>query len=55
MAKTTFGVRLLLLVAVAGGVAWQSAGYYSDEVAANNAGAHAVGAGKAFARKVITA
>lgn len=55
MPKKSFGVQLLLLVAIAGGVAWQSAGYYATDIDAANAGAKAVNTGKAFARRVIQA
>ncbi|WP_244832347.1 hypothetical protein [Caballeronia sp. TF1N1] len=56
MPKKTFGVQLLLLVAVAGGaLTWKSAGYFHSEIAAADHGAKAVNAGRAFARKVLTA
>jgi hypothetical protein len=55
MSKTSRGVQLLLLVAISGGVVWQSAGFYASDMQANNAGAKAVNAGKAFSRKVIQA
>jgi len=51
--KKTVGVRLLLLVAIAGGYVWQQAGQYASEVDAANAGTRAISTGKAFARKVI--
>ncbi|MDR5839339.1 hypothetical protein [Caballeronia sp. LZ034LL] len=55
MPKKNRGVQLLLLIAIAGGVAWQQAGYYASDVEAANAGAKAITSGKAFARKLIQA
>lgn len=55
MPKKNRGVQLLLLVAIAGGVVWQSAGFYASDIQAADAGAKAINRGDAFARKLINA